>query len=987
MKHEEDRKLKYPEFKQLMDSFYKDELQQIELSNIKRNEFQGKVKIKPTIIYEKKSKEIRLEFSIGIDQMYKLKNITEFYDKFIKNEDFQYSKNFKFIHRIESFTEDSRELLKFLLRYAEVIRYANSGTYNRYRYYGKNLNDGYILINSYRVDELFDILNGKVVEIENGYIKYEAEFVDKEPKVEFSLIKISEKEYMLYPNLDINKCYIIDGNSFSYLLCNNKLYRCSKQYSAYVLKILRILKENYQTNMKLDENGLKDFFSLIVPSIKDNLLFEENAGLDQYIPKELITKVYIDSDKNKNIIANVIFCYEDTEFNPFTDNPNIQRDVIKEANILNHFRQTGFKFDKNRGLLVLTDEEKIYDFLVKDIEEYKKSYKVFIAHDFKERQIKFTKISEIGIKVENNLLKIDLKQININKSELKDVLKQYHLKKKYYRLKDGTFIDLYNNSDIVFLDDLVTNTEVSFKDLEEDNIILPIHRSFYLNQLLDRLENTKVKKEEEFNNIISRKMDDVILIPNSLTNILRDYQKTGVIWLNTLEKYKFGGILADDMGLGKTIQVLTILQKYLEENKGDKKTSIVVSPSSLSLNWYNEVKKFTPNIKVLIIRGNAEERKQLINNIENYDLVITSYDLLKRDFEIYKEKNYTFQYIIADEAQYIKNSNTKNSKIIKAINGLVKFALTGTPIENSLSELWSIFDFIMPGYLYGYRKFKERFEIPIIKEKDEDAMKKLKQMIGPFVLRRTKKEVLKELPDKTTTILNNEMEGEQLNIYLSYMAQAKQEIREELQLNGIENSHIKILSLLTRLRQICCYPGLFLYNYKGDSSKLNQCIEIIKDATKSGHKILLFSSYTSMFQKIEERLKQEDISYFKLTGQTKVEERTMLVEEFNKNENIKVFLISLKAGGTGLNLTGADMVIHYDPWWNMSAENQATDRTHRIGQKKHVQVYKLITKNSIEERIYELQQKKSDLVNEVLSTQSRFINKLTKEDIMNLFEI
>ena len=987
MKHEEDRKLKYPEFKQLMDSFYKDELQQIELSNIKRNEFQGKVKIKPTIIYEKKSKEIRLEFSIGIDQMYKLKNITEFYDKFIKNEDFQYSKNFKFIHSIESFTEDSRELLKFLLRYAEVIRYANSGTYNRYRYYGKNLNDGYILINSYRVDELFDILNGKVVEIENGYIKYEAEFVDKEPKVEFSLIKISEKEYMLYPNLDINKCYIIDGNSFSYLLCNNKLYRCSKQYSGYVLKILRILKENYQTNMKLDENGLKDFFSLIVPSIKDNLLFEENAGLDQYIPKELITKVYIDSDKNKNIIANVIFCYEDTEFNPFTDNPNIQRDVIKEANILNHFRQTGFKFDKNRGLLVLTDEEKIYDFLVKDIEEYKKSYKVFIAHDFKERQIKFTKISEIGIKVENNLLKIDLKQININKSELKDVLKQYHLKKKYYRLKDGTFIDLYNNSDIVFLDDLVTNTEVSFKDLEEDNIILPIHRSFYLNQLLDRLENTKVKKEEEFNNIISRKMDDVISIPNSLTNILRDYQKTGVIWLNTLEKYKFGGILADDMGLGKTIQVLTILQKYLEENKEDKKTSIVVSPSSLSLNWYNEVKKFTPNIKVLIIRGNAEERKQLINNIENYDLVITSYDLLKRDFEIYKEKNYIFQYIIADEAQYIKNSNTKNSKTIKAINGVVKFALTGTPIENSLAELWSIFDFIMPGYLYGYRKFKERFEIPIIKEKDEDTMKKLKQMIGPFVLRRTKKEVLKELPDKTITILNNEMEGEQLNIYLSYMAQAKQEIREELQLNGIKNSHIKILSLLTRLRQICCYPGLFLYNYKGDSSKLNQCTEIIKEATKSGHKILLFSSYTSMFQKIGEILKKEDIPYFKLTGQTKVEERTMLVEEFNKNENVKVFLISLKAGGTGLNLTGADMVIHYDPWWNMSAENQAADRTHRIGQKKHVQVYKLVTKNSIEERIYELQQKKSDLVNEVLSTQSKFINKLTKEDIMNLFEI
>ena len=365
--------------------------------------------------------------------------------------------------------------------------------------------------------------------------------------------------------------------------------------------------------------------------------------------------------------------------------------------------------------------------------------------------------------------------------------------------------------------------------------------------------------------------------------------------------------------------------------------------------------------------------------------MVTSYDLLKRDKEIYEELGYEFQYIIADEAQYIKNNNTQNAKAIKVIQAKTRYALTGTPIENSLSELWSIFDFIMPGYLFHYHKFKEMYETPIVKVQDEIAMKKLKMLIEPFILRRVKKEVLTELPDKTISVLNNEMQEEQLKIYLSYLANAKQEAMQELQQNGVEKSQIKILALLMRLRQICCHPGLFIDNYKGESSKLNQCIEIVKDAVSAGHKILLFSGYTGMFPFIEKALQKEAISYFKLTGQTKVGERIGMVEEFNQNEEIKVFLISLKAGGTGLNLIGADMVIHYDPWWNLSAENQATDRTYRIGQKKNVQVYKLITKNSIEERIYELQQRKAKLIDSMLSTNQTFINKLSKEEIMQLF--
>ena len=433
--------------------------------------------------------------------------------------------------------------------------------------------------------------------------------------------------------------------------------------------------------------------------------------------------------------------------------------------------------------------------------------------------------------------------------------------------------------------------------------------------------------------------------------------------------------------------MLSVIVDYAYNTKKEeipKRASLVVSPSSLTLNWQNEANKFASDLKTLVIRGTLTERKKQIKEIENYDLVITSYDLLKRDIEYYEEKNYTFRYIVADEAQYLKNSHTQNAKTIKQIKADTRYALTGTPIENSLSELWSIFDFIMPGYLFNYKKFKSLYEVPIVKDQNENAMKKLKMLIEPFVLRRNKKEVLTELPDKTVTILNNEMEEEQRKIYLTYLAQAKQEIAEQIEINGYEKSHIQILAALTRLRQICCHPGLFISNYQEGSGKLEQCMEILEEAVNGGHKILLFSGYTSMFEIIEKELKEKNIKYFKLTGATKVDERIELVDEFNRNPEIQVFLISLKAGGTGLNLTGADMVIHYDPWWNISTENQATDRAYRIGQKNNVQVYKLITKNSIEEKIYELQEKKSKLADNMLDTKTTFINKFSKDEIMNL---
>ena len=643
--------------------------------------------------------------------------------------------------------------------------------------------------------------------------------------------------------------------------------------------------------------------------------------------------------------------------------------------------------DQQNGRLVLTDDEKIYNFLSEEIMYYMKNFEILATDAFKKKEIRHPKISNIGIKIENNLLKINLSEFNFSPSELAEIMEKYKLRKKYYKLTDGSFIDLEENETLDFLEKLNIDGSLNYEDLESGELDLPVYRTLYLDKLLKgtSMNVYKSKEYKDLINDIQNVNDEYIKIPKGLNATLRRYQEIGYKWLKTLDMYGLGGILADDMGLGKTLQVISLLLDY-NENSDEKRTSMVVCPSSLALNWFNEINKFAPTLKTTVIAGNAEERKRLIQKLQDYDIIITSYDLLKRDVDTYTEINYEYKFIIADEAQYIKNNNTQNFKAIKKIKAQTKFALTGTPIENSLAELWSIFDFSMPGYLYSYRKFKESFETPIIKEEDTYKMSKLKMLIEPFILRRIKEEVLTELPEKTVTVLNSEMEEEQQKLYMSYMSKAREEVENELIASGFEKNQMKILALLMRLRQICCHPKLFIDNYDGGSGKLNQCMEIIKDAVQGNHKILLFSGYTSMFDIIEKELEKEDIKYFKLTGQTKVSERIELVDEFNENNDIKVFLISLKAGGTGLNLIGADMVIHYDPWWNISAENQATDRTYRIGQKRNVQVYKLITKNSIEEKIYELQQKKAKLVDNMLSTNETFISKLSKDEIMNLFK-
>ena len=1005
---------KYRNFRQIVNTFYAEEIDNIDSAETLEIKNKGKIKLEPKIIYDKFSSDMKVEFKIGNKKMYKIKDLSEFYTRMLERKEYKYGEKLEFVHTRESFEEDSKPLLDFLLKYAEIIKYANSNSNSNYRYYGKALSDSNIIVGNTGIDDLFEVLKGKKVFFQKDYKTETIEFTEEQPKIDFKLKKINDEQYVITPNIEIYNISIIKGRKYKYVLDEQKLYRCNKKTQNANLKLLELFRQNYMTEVELGKEELSQLFSIIMPKVKDAIKIEniEESEIEKYKPKELEVKVFLDFDKNDYLIADVRFSYEKNEINPLDDKKtkdDFPRNTIRETKALNVFRKTGFMLDAKNSRFILPNDDKIYEFLTQDINYYMKEFEVLVTDNFKTKQVKRPKLGSIGIKVENNLLSVDLKNLDIDIKELKGIMEKYSLKKKYYRLKDGSFINLEENKEINFLDKLINGTDIDYNELEKGEVLLPVHRSLYLNQLLKEIKSTQIVKDSEYKKIIrdlnKEQLEDDIQVPENLNNTLRYYQKTGFKWLKSLDKYKFGGILADDMGLGKTIQILSIIvdytdskdglhsiqdeeQKEINKEKAEKKrASLVISPSSLTLNWQNEAEKFTNKLKTLVIGGSLPERKRQIERIDDYDLVITSYDLLKRDIDLYKEKKYKFRYVIADEAQNLKNSNTKNAKTIKQIKADTRFALTGTPIENSLSELWSIFDFIMPGYLFSYREFKAKYEVPIIKENDQETMKKLKMLIEPFILRRVKEEVLTELPEKTITILNNEMGEEQKNIYLSYLAQAKQELAEQIDLEGYERSQIQILSALTRLRQICCHPSLFVEGYNAGSSKLDQCMEIIEEATNSGHKILLFSGYTSMFEIIEKELQKLNIKYFKLTGATKVDERMELVEEFNQNPEVNVFLVSLKAGGTGLNLTGADMVIHYDPWWNISTENQATDRAYRIGQKNNVQVYKLITKNSIEEKIYELQERKRALADNMLSTKTTFISKLSKQDIMNLFEI
>ena len=564
----------------------------------------------------------------------------------------------------------------------------------------------------------------------------------------------------------------------------------------------------------------------------------------------------------------------------------------------------------------------------------------------------------------NGYMSMKLNIEGVDSNEYRELFSSYKNNNRLYRMKNGAYLDLKDN-DLEQAFKLIDILNI-YNDF--DNMKIPNNKAIYLEKLIEDEDLSFVNGSKYVSNVV-KKFDKVksknYEIPKDLNATLRDYQVSGFEFFKTLSDYQFGGILADEMGLGKTIQTIA----FLLSNK-DKK-SIVITPTALIYNWKNELEKFAPTLKVGLLHAAKSEREKILDNIDNYDVILTTYTTYKNDIDKYK--NINFDYCIIDEAQNIKNPDAIITKAIKNVNAKVKFALTGTPIENNLMELWSIFDFIMPGYLYNKSKFKSIFV-----NNDKNIIE-LKNLIKPFILRRTKKEVITELPDKIEQKIIIDLEKEHKRAYKGYVNLITRKIKENNQDN------ITVFSYLTKLRQLCLSPELMVKNYQGKNSKLDVLINIINDS--SDEKILVFSQFTKVLEVIGKRLNEENILYSYLDGKTSAKDRVKLVEEFNTNNN-KVFLISLKAGGTGLNLTSANIVVHFDPWWNPAVEDQASDRAHRIGQKNVVNVIKLIAKGTAEERVINLQETKKELIEDVINgnlDNSSTLKNLSKDDIIDLF--
>ncbi len=563
----------------------------------------------------------------------------------------------------------------------------------------------------------------------------------------------------------------------------------------------------------------------------------------------------------------------------------------------------------------------------------------------------------------NGYMGLDLEIEGIDKNEYRRAFNAYKEKKKLYRISNGGYLNL-ENKDLVDSFKLIDSLSIYF---DFDNMKIPNNKAMYLENFIEDLDFVDGKKYAsniaKRYKIVSNKSYEV---PSNLNAKLRDYQIQGYNYLKTLASYEFGGILADEMGLGKTIQTITFLLS------NENKKVIVITPTALVYNWKSEIEKFAPSLNVGLSHGNKANRESIIKNYMDYDIILTTYNTYKNDQEEY-EKIF-FDYCIIDEAQNIKNPDSLIAKSIKKVNAKVKFALTGTPIENNLIELWSIFDFVMPGYLYTKETFKRIFA------NEYANIPELKKMIQPFILRRSKSDVIEELPKKIEHKYYVELEKEHKRAYNGFVKLVKSKLEEN------KDDNLVIFSYLTKLRQLALAPELMVKNYKGKNSKIDLLMNLIND--NSDRKILIFSQFTKVLQLIGQRLSENNISYSYLDGKTKAEQRVTLVDEFNSNEDKKIFLISLKAGGVGLNLTSASMVIHFDPWWNPSVENQATDRAHRIGQKNVVDVVKLISKSTVEENVIALQEEKKDLIDSVIDSElenSKVLKNLSREELIDLF--
>ncbi|MBK1810113.1 DEAD/DEAH box helicase [Clostridium sp. YIM B02505] len=932
------------------------------------------------------NKEITLlDLKVGTDKLYSVRDLERFLLD-IKKEDciLEFGKGFILDLNEQYFEVPDNNLIYFLQDLLSIGEIASEkGTPNKL-FQGK-----YIKLVDSSLKRVLEHCKEKSITIVIDSDKYEncricTDELKFETKIEEELVVMRVK-----PKINLPVPVTID---YEYMFYDKKIYRCDKRNANKLKAICTFFmgSENNELIIPNREKGL--FIGKILPVL--NTI--SNIELPETLKKKLedsgaplTCKFYFDK-VGKHVGLKVKFNYKIVEIDAVSEkyvpkDVSVIRDIDKEEEVKNLLISMGFI--KNKDNLIISDEEKIIELQSEGLEKLAEFGDVYYSEDFK----KFKVIKKLTLSASTSINEEDLLEFSFNIDELTNeelvgTIKALRSGKKYYKASDKGFIML-DDPMLQNLNKVLESLNIKESSLLNDKVDLDKYNALYLNDKINKyLSGNIVKKDDSFSKLIDSfegVNKEKISIPKQLNCQMRNYQIDGYKWLKTLKKYGFGGILADEMGLGKTLQTISLLLSEKEDQKTNP--SIVICPTSLLYNWKEELERFAPSLRVLIYYGSKANRSRLEEEFKNVDVILTTYPIVRIDIEELKE--HTFNIAIIDEAQNIKNSISQNSRSVKELRAENRFALTGTPIENSLMELWSIFDFIMPGFLFSSNSFKKKYELPIIKDDDKTALNELLSKVTPFILRRKKKDVLSELPPKIERKVSVELNKEQRKLYSTYVKIYKNEIQANIEKNGVNKSKLQILSALTRLRQLCCDPSTFINDYTGGSSKLDTLYELIESCIQEGHRILLFSQFTSALKNIEKHLQETGISYMYLDGSVKSEERLKLVNSFNSG-NSSVFLISLKAGGAGLNLTSADVVIHFDPWWNPAVEDQATDRAHRIGQENSVEVIKLIAKGTIEEKIYKLQEKKKDIINNVMeeeSIASSVISTMNIDDIKELF--
>lgn len=924
-----------------------------------------------------------VEFKIGISTKYVLKDVFEFAQHMNASAEYSYGKKLDFLHTLSAFEPLSRKLVNFILCWVQE----NKEHYLEYTYYSYMTSYAKlrrIPLSRTEFEELLSILKDRPVMIDvNGSGEKLWRQVTESPERQ---LRILGKKDGIQVELEASTEFYAAHTVFTFR--DGLIYQQSRDDLLPVQDFLTCLPELPGTSFFVDKSDIPTFCRELLPLLEKHYHCER-IGFNEadYGVEPAVFEIYLDAPQKNFITCKVYAVYGTKKFEVYKkDGECTGRDAIREIQIGNIVASYCNAYDETeRAMVIADDEEKIYELLTLGIPRFQGLGDVYVSAALKKIRVINNGKVEVGVSLSENLLELTMSADQLSQDELIEILSKYDKKKKYFRLKNGSFIHTEDEG-LKALLEIKEDLNLTDAQLRRNTLTLPKYRAFYLDNKLTENQNLTAIRNQTFQELI-RNMKTIeqnaIEAPASLESVLRSYQLTGLFWLKTLYHNGFGGILADDMGLGKTLQTIAfLLSEYLEAKATDNRRTLIVTPASLVFNWKNEFFLFAPILPVKMVTGSFTERQEIIRSAQSRDILITSYELLKRDLEAYEGVSFFCQ--IIDEAQYIKNHNTQAARAVKAIESDCRFALTGTPIENRLSELWSIFDYLMPGFLYSYQRFRTEIEVPAVQSQDESAVSRLQKMVHPFILRRLKKDVLTDLPDKLEKCMYATMEGEQQRLYHAHVQRIRMMLDKQSE-EEFKTGKIQILSELTKLRQLCCDPALIYENYKSPSAKASLCVDLIKHAVSGSHKVLLFSQFTSMLDNLQRTLKEEEISYYVLTGSTPKEQRLALVERFNADAT-NVFCISLKAGGTGLNLTSADIVIHFDPWWNLAVQNQATDRAHRIGQTNVVNVYKLIMKDTIEESILKLQDRKKELAEQVLSGEDLGSGSFTKEELLELLQ-